>query len=75
MKFLYYFPGRWVPMNTELVTATAYRRLALAAEESGYYGVCLDEHPAPVGSWLEAGGHHCLDPFVGDQQESQVARS
>jgi probable F420-dependent oxidoreductase len=52
-------------MNPELVTATSYRRLAVAAEESGFYGVCLDEHPAPVGSWLEAGGHHCLDPFVG----------
>ena len=65
MKFFYYLPGRWVPLNTELVTGSAYRRLVQTAERVGFYGACLDEHPAPVASWLHGGGgHHSLDPMV-----------
>ena len=66
MNFIYYFPGRWVPVVTALLSGKVYNRLAVAAEEAGFYGVSMDEHPAPVGAWLNGpgGGHHCFDPFV-----------
>jgi len=64
MKFFYYFAGRWVPVDTALLSGRVYNRLAIAAENSGFYGVCMDEHPAPVKSWLAGHGHHCFDPFV-----------
>lgn len=65
MKFFCGFPGRWVPIIPELMTGEAHRKIAIAAERLGYYGVLADEHPAPVESWLAGpGGHHCIDPFV-----------
>jgi probable F420-dependent oxidoreductase len=64
MKFLYYFPGRWVPVNMDLLKGSVYKNLAIAAEKAGFYGVAMDEHPAPVGHWLRNHGHHSLDPFV-----------
>lgn len=66
MKFLYYFPGRWKPLNRALMSGRVHIALARACEEVGFDGVCLDEHPAPVEAWLATpGGHHSLDPFVG----------
>lgn len=65
MNFFYYFPGRWLPLNEEFMSGSVHRDLAIAAEKAGFYGVCVDEHPAPVKSWLEGpGGHHAFDPFV-----------
>jgi probable F420-dependent oxidoreductase len=65
MKFYYYFPGRWTPINPALMSGKAHKQLAIAAEQLGFEGVCLDEHPAPVEPWISGpSGHHCLDPFV-----------
>lgn len=65
MKFYYYFPGRWTPINPALMSGNAHKQLAIAAEQLGFQGVCLDEHPAPVEPWISGpSGHHCLDPFV-----------
>lgn len=38
--------------------------LAHAAEEAGFAGFALTEHPAPSAAWLNAGGHQTVDPFV-----------
>jgi probable F420-dependent oxidoreductase len=38
--------------------------LAHVAEESGWNGLALTEHPGPGARWLESGGHQTLDPFV-----------
>jgi probable F420-dependent oxidoreductase len=64
MKFFFYFPGRWVPVNKQLVTGPVYKALAIGAEQAGFYGVAMDEHPAPGGAWLKNHGHHSFDPFV-----------
>lgn len=65
MKFFYVFPGRWLPLNEKFMSGAVHRQLAVAAENAGFYGVCVDEHPAPVQSWLAGpGGHHAFDPFV-----------
>ena len=66
VKFAYVFPGRDVPLIASLVNGPAYLRLARAAEQAGFAGLCLDDHPAPTESWRQSpGGHDCLDPFVG----------
>ena len=38
--------------------------LAAAAERAGWQGFAFTEHPAPTATWLAAGGHQSLDPFV-----------
>lgn len=66
VEFYYVFPGRWVPIDPELLTGKVYKHLAIIAEKAGWVGGALDEHPAPVSPWIEGpGGHHCFDPFIG----------
>jgi probable F420-dependent oxidoreductase len=66
MEFYYVFPGRWMPIDPELLTGKVYKHLAVTAEKAGWTGGALDEHPAPVTAWLSGpGGHHCFDPFIG----------
>jgi probable F420-dependent oxidoreductase len=38
--------------------------LAKAAEDAGFMGFGLTEHPAPTEKWMSHGGHQTLDPFV-----------
>jgi probable F420-dependent oxidoreductase len=38
--------------------------VAVRAEEVGFDGYGLTEHPVPGARWLENGGHQSLDPFV-----------
>ncbi|RVT91130.1 TIGR03619 family F420-dependent LLM class oxidoreductase [Sphingomonas crocodyli] len=74
MKFFYLFPGRGVPVNEALMSGKVCNRLAIAAEKAGFYGVGLDQHPAPVMPWLQGpGGHHCFDPFIGLASAAAVA--
>jgi probable F420-dependent oxidoreductase len=65
VKFLYEFPGRSVPMVSSLMTATALSEVAVAAEQAGFDGVGLPEHPAPPESWRHESGHDGIDPFLG----------
>ena len=66
MRFLYQFPGFSVPANLALLSAGALSELAALAEECGFHGVGLAEHPAPPESWRrDAAGHDSIDPIVG----------
>lgn len=66
MKFVYYFPGRWVPLHPEFMSGAVHARLARAAEAAGFAAVALDEHPAPAESWRQSSsGHDAFDPFIG----------
>jgi probable F420-dependent oxidoreductase len=40
------------------------RAVAAAAEAAGADAVWASEHPFPTTAWLEAGGHHAVDPMV-----------
>ena len=65
MRFVYYFPGRWVPIELSLLTLDAHIELAVAAERSGFDGLAVDEHPIPSESWRQGpGGYDALDPFI-----------
>jgi probable F420-dependent oxidoreductase len=48
----------------EFLTAPALADLARVAEDLGYHGVSVTDHPFPGVSWVRAGGHHTLDPVV-----------
>ena len=38
--------------------------VARLAEDAGFAGVSMTEHPFPDDQWLAHGGHHSFDPFV-----------
>jgi probable F420-dependent oxidoreductase len=48
----------------EFVSAEAIAEMARAAEAAGFDAVFVTDHPFPDDEWLNAGGHHALDPFV-----------
>jgi probable F420-dependent oxidoreductase len=58
-------PTHRVELGAEFVSGSAIAELARAAEEGGFDAVYVTEHPFPEVRWLEHGGHHALDPFVG----------
>lgn len=48
----------------EFVSMAAIREISRAAEEAGFCGGSVTDHPAPSNNWLENGGHHAQDPFA-----------
>ena len=48
-----------------LLDAGGVPQVAALAEEAGFAGFALTEHPIPGANWLANGGHQTLDPFVG----------
>lgn len=63
-SFSFELPTHRVDRADELVTAAAVSELAVAAEAAGFAACHVTDHPAPDAKWLDAGGHHALDPFV-----------
>lgn len=59
------FPYHTCPAPGFLLDGTGLGRLGRAAEQTGFTGVALTDHPAPSQAWREAGGHDTVDPFVG----------
>jgi probable F420-dependent oxidoreductase len=57
-------PTHRIDRFDELASAAAIGELAEAAEEAGFDGAFVTEHPFPDDRWLAKGGHHSLDPFV-----------
>jgi probable F420-dependent oxidoreductase len=64
MKHWFTYPLISHPHEPEFVTRDGLLRVARAAEEAGFEGIGLTDHPAPSHKWLKAGGHDALDPFV-----------
>ena len=65
MKIVLNLPFNGCPPNPAFVSQEAIMGLCATAEEAGFGGVSLTEHPAPSEAWRQAGGHDALDPFVG----------
>jgi probable F420-dependent oxidoreductase len=57
-------PTARVDDPAEFVSGDAVMQVAAAAEAAGFSGVHVTDHPAGDSRWLDAGGHHALDPFV-----------
>lgn len=64
MRFSLELPTQHVDTPDDFVTADAIAAVTRAAAASGFSAVNVTDHPAPDTKWLEAGGHHALDPFV-----------
>jgi probable F420-dependent oxidoreductase len=65
MQFSIGFPLPHHPLDVDVVTPEFVAEFAQTAEECGFSGVYLTEHPIPGDKWLAAGGHDALDPFIG----------
>ncbi len=64
MKYILGLPTDQVQLIQEFGTAKAIADMASTAENLGYYGVFVTDHPIPPASFISAGGHHTLDPMV-----------
>ena len=64
MRFSAQLPTNRVELEGGFLSARSIAELARAAEQAGFDAGYVTEHPFPSDAWLEAGGHHALDPFV-----------
>jgi probable F420-dependent oxidoreductase len=63
LRFIFHYPFT-DGTATDMLDAGPIHQVAAVAEQSGFDGMALTEHPAPDAWWLAAGGHQTLDPFV-----------
>jgi probable F420-dependent oxidoreductase len=65
VKFSCHLPVEKIHQPEEFLDGDAIQIMARAAESAGFSACAITDHPAPPTRWIEAGGHHALDPFVG----------
>jgi probable F420-dependent oxidoreductase len=58
------FPFDQIHLPEEFVSMDAVKECAQAAEEAGFFGGSVTDHPVPSYRWLDNGGHYAQDPFV-----------
>jgi probable F420-dependent oxidoreductase len=75
LKFSVQLPVDRVDALEEFGTAEAIREIAQAIEYAGFDACFVTEHPFPPDRWLEHGGHHAFDPFVGLAVAAAATRS
>ena len=64
MQYILGLPTDHVESIDQFGTSEAISEIASTVEEIGYAGIFVTDHPAPSKSFLNAGGHHTLDPMV-----------
>jgi len=64
VRFSVQLPTEQVERGDELLSGEAVAELSRAAEACGFDACFVTEHPFPPDRWMQAGGHHALDPFV-----------
>ena len=64
MKFILGLPTDHVESIDEFGSSKAISEMAKAAEAKNYFGVFVTDHPAPPKKFIDAGGHHTLDPLI-----------
>lgn len=63
MKFILQYPQA-NGLERDMLDAGDVGEMAAAAEQAGFDGFSLTEHPIPGATWLAHGGHQSVDPFV-----------
>lgn len=63
MKYFFQYPDV-TGADEDMLASGNIGELAKSAEDAGFQGFALTEHPAPSSAWLNAGGHQTVDPFV-----------
>jgi probable F420-dependent oxidoreductase len=64
MRFTLMFPMRAVKHYETWRADGDLGTVARIAEDAGFDGFAMSEHPFPDQEWLRNGGHHSFDPFV-----------
>jgi probable F420-dependent oxidoreductase len=64
MRFTLMFPMRAVKHYETWRAGGDLGTVARLAEQAGFDGFAMSEHPFPEQGWLDSGGHHAFDPFV-----------
>lgn len=64
MRFSVALPTDRVDAPEEFLSADGIAEVAGAVERVGLDAVFVTDHPAPDGRWLDAGGHHAMEPTV-----------
>ncbi len=64
VRFSVQLPTDNVDAPEEFLGGDGIGEMALAAERAGFDACFVTDHPIPGARWMEAGGHHTLDPFV-----------
>ncbi len=64
MRFSLELPTTQVAAADQFVTVEAVTEVTRAAAAAGFDAVNVTDHPAPDARWLDAGGHHAMDPFT-----------
>ena len=64
MQYILGLPTDQVQLIQEFGTAEAIAEISNKAENLGYHGVFVTDHPIPPASFVSSGGHHALDPMV-----------
>jgi probable F420-dependent oxidoreductase len=64
MKFNLLMPMRSVKHYDRWIGDGHLTDVARLAEDAGFAGVSVTEHPFPDDQWLAQGGHHSFDPYV-----------
>ncbi|GAB2982977.1 LLM class F420-dependent oxidoreductase [Amycolatopsis acidiphila] len=64
MRFNLMFPMRAVKHYEAWRGDGDLGTVARIAEEAGFDGFSMSDHPFPEQNWLSTGGHHAFDPFV-----------
>ncbi len=64
MDLILGLPTDHVDAREDFGTVEAVAEMARTAEDLGYAGVFVTDHPAPPADFIAAGGHHTLDPMV-----------
>ena len=64
MRYNLQFPNRAAKYIENWLGDGRFSDFGLLAEEAGFDGVSVYDHPFPADAWLEVGGHVSFDPFV-----------
>lgn len=64
MRYSIALPNDRVEQVDEFLTAAAVADIARTVEAAGYDACFVTDHPFAGDRWLQAGGHHALDPLV-----------
>ncbi|MCU1646133.1 MAG: class F420-dependent oxidoreductase [Nocardia sp.] len=64
MRWTVALPTENVGAGPDLISAAAIGEMAAALEAAGVDACHVTDHPYPPRAWVEAGGHHALDPLI-----------
>ena len=74
MQYILGLPTDHVESIDQFGTSEAISEIASTVEEIGYAGIFVTDHPAPSKSFLNAGGHHTLDPMVHSRPQQRLPK-